>query len=262
MMRHRHLAIPVVLFLAVRGVSQEKTPNFSGTWRINFQKSHPSGPPPEDGRVKIEQNGSNLAITMLFRFKGVDDVMRFRHVIGSSDDQNELHGGSMKISSHWDGSTLKLDSVVMYGKDPLRLIDLWFLSADGQSLTHQEHHQYMDEPAGDELFVYDKQPDGSWEPPSASKPAQEVYKNIQILSGLPASKLPALMQSFTQSLGVDCTHCHVANESPKDDKPAKATARRMLKMVGQINDDNFPDTQKVSCWTCHRGNVKPEATPK
>jgi hypothetical protein len=262
MMRYKLFAISIAVLLTARGVSQEKPPNFSGTWRINFQKSHPSGPLPEDERVKIEQNGSDLNMILIVRTKGVDDLMRFHYVIGSSDNQNELHGGSMKSSSHWEGGTLKVDSVVMYGKDPLKLADLWFLSADGQTLTFQEHHQYKDEPAGDELFDYDKQPDGSWEPPSASQPAEEVYKNIQALRGVPASQLPLVMTSFTVSLGVDCTHCHVANEFPKDDKPAKVMARRMLKMVQEINEKNFSSGQRVSCWTCHRGNVKPESSPK
>ncbi len=102
-------------------------------------------------------------------------------------------------------------------------------------------------------FTQDKQP---------PKPAEEVYKNIQVMKGVPAPRLMGAMQFFTKSLGVECSYCHVPNEFDKDDKAPKNTARKMLKMVHQVNGDNFPDNQVVSCWMCHRGNPKPEAFPK
>lgn len=94
------------------------------------------------------------------------------------------------------------------------------------------------------------------------RPAEQVYKNIQVMKGVPASRLPMAMAFFARSLGVDCVHCHVPNEFEKDDKAAKGTARRMLTMVHHINDDNFAPDHPISCWTCHRGNVKPESFPK
>jgi hypothetical protein len=72
----------------------------------------------------------------------------------------------------------------------------------------------------------------------------------------------SVMMLFTKWLGVECNYCHVPNEFEKDDKPAKGTARKMLNMVHQINDANFPTNRVVSCWMCHRGNSKPEAFPK
>ncbi|HEY6392639.1 MAG TPA: c-type cytochrome [Bryobacteraceae bacterium] len=102
-------------------------------------------------------------------------------------------------------------------------------------------------------FTQDKQP---------PKPAEEVYKNIQVMKGVPAPRLMGAMQFFTKSLGVECSYCHVPNEFDKDDKAPKNTARKMLTMVHQINGDNFPNNQVVSCWMCHRGSAKPEAFPK
>ena len=96
----------------------------------------------------------------------------------------------------------------------------------------------------------------------APKPAEEVYKNIQVMKGVPAPRLMGAMQFFTKSLGVECSYCHVPNEFDKDDKTPKNATRKMLTMVHQINGDNFPDNQVVSCWMCHRGSVKPEAFPK
>src|SRR5262245_47821823 len=51
------------------------------------------------------------------------------------------------------------------------------------------------------------------------KPAEQVYKNIQVMKGMPASRLMSAMNRLAQSLGVDCSHCHVPDALDKDDKP-------------------------------------------
>jgi len=103
-----------------------------------------------------------------------------------------------------------------------------------------------------------------------TRPAEQVYKNIQILKGLPANQLVALMKSFTRALGVRCEHCHVTapgSDIPgfgafsKDDLEAKQTARKMLGMAGSIQRDFFDGKQGPTCWTCHRGSTKPELEP-
>ncbi|HJQ68227.1 MAG TPA: photosynthetic reaction center cytochrome c subunit family protein [Blastocatellia bacterium] len=95
--------------------------------------------------------------------------------------------------------------------------------------------------------------------PPQDKTAEQVYKNIQVLNGVPAAGLMRGMNFFTKSLGVDCTHCHVPNEFEKDDKPAKLTARKMYRMSQLVRKEL--NVGKVTCYTCHRGHVQP-AAPK
>ena len=98
-----------------------------------------------------------------------------------------------------------------------------------------------------------------------NKPAEEVFKNIQILKGMPAARLLKVMElGYAKSLGVNCAHCHVVDQWEKDDKPAKQVTREMIKMVGGINNDYLKniknlksETPIVNCTTCHRGQVKP-----
>lgn len=93
-----------------------------------------------------------------------------------------------------------------------------------------------------------------------NKPAEEVFKNIQLLKGMPAIRVLRVMQmGFSASLGVDCTHCHVADQWEKDDKEAKQTARKMWTFVAKVNQDLKQSIGKgtVNCTTCHRGQVKP-----
>lgn len=96
-------------------------------------------------------------------------------------------------------------------------------------------------------------------------PAGEVFKNIQQYKGVTAARLVRIMDyGFTRSLGVDCTHCHVANQWEVDEKVTKQIAREMSKMLGAINADylkkipNLRSTNpSVNCTTCHRGQTRP-----
>jgi len=93
------------------------------------------------------------------------------------------------------------------------------------------------------------------------KKAEEQFKNIQALKGIPADQLIPAMQFIRASLGVECEFCHVQGAFEKDDKKPKQTARKMMEMMFAINKDNFEGHRKVTCYSCHRGSADPVATP-
>jgi photosynthetic reaction center cytochrome c subunit len=97
--------------------------------------------------------------------------------------------------------------------------------------------------------------------PAGSKKAEEQFKNIQVLKGIPADQLFPTMQFITASLGVECDFCHVQNAFEKDDKKTKQTARKMMEMMFALNKDNFEGHREVTCYSCHRGSPKPLAIP-
>jgi hypothetical protein len=99
--------------------------------------------------------------------------------------------------------------------------------------------------------------------------------NLKVLdSALDARELMTVMRGFTQALGVRCQHCHVFEgndpnnlsrfDFANDDKREKRMARSMVKMAEAINRDfpressaSPPDSAKVTCYTCHRGEKRP-----
>ena len=93
------------------------------------------------------------------------------------------------------------------------------------------------------------------------KKAEQQFKNIQVLKGVPAEEIFPTMQFITASLGVECEFCHVQNAFEKDDKKTKQTARKMMEMMFAINQDNFEGHREVTCYSCHRGNAHPQAIP-
>lgn len=106
---------------------------------------------------------------------------------------------------------------------------------------------------------------GQTEPvkPTASKikMAEEAYKNVQSLKGIPADQVVPSMQFITYSLGVECSFCHVEGAFEKDDKKPKQIARKMIQMMFAINHENFEGKREVTCYSCHRGSSHPLATP-
>ena len=94
--------------------------------------------------------------------------------------------------------------------------------------------------------------------PASSKEerAEQKYKNIQLLKGLPSDRLLKVMFAFKSSLGVDCTYCHIKDQFDKDDKPTKQTARKMIQLVRDTNA-KLGFTNRVTCFTCHRGQTRP-----
>jgi len=96
---------------------------------------------------------------------------------------------------------------------------------------------------------------------TGTKKAEEQFKNIQVLKGIPADQLFPTMQFITASLGVQCDFCHVQGAFEKDDKKTKQAARKMMEMMIAINADNFDGHRAVTCNTCHNGTTKPQAIP-
>lgn len=98
-------------------------------------------------------------------------------------------------------------------------------------------------------------------PEDSTKPAEQVFKNIQALKGTPANQIIPAMQFISNSLGVECQFCHVQGAFDKDDKKPKLTARKMIEMQKAINHENFNDHTAVTCFSCHRAAESPVAVP-
>jgi len=98
-------------------------------------------------------------------------------------------------------------------------------------------------------------------PEQSTKPAEQQFKNIQVLKGVPADEVVPAMQFISSSLGVQCEFCHVRGAFEKDDKKPKQVARKMIEMQMAIDHDNFKGEQAVTCFSCHRGAENPVAVP-
>ncbi len=96
--------------------------------------------------------------------------------------------------------------------------------------------------------------------------AEEVFKNVRVLKGIPVDDFMATMGVMSAAVGFDCSECHIGAGTEKVDWAAdtqkKIVARRMVTMMQTINKENFSGRQMVTCWSCHHGRDRPATTPQ
>ena len=90
----------------------------------------------------------------------------------------------------------------------------------------------------------------------------KAYNNY-ITHDFQSEELPEILK-ICKELGIKCSHCHDIDDASKDTQE-KEIARGMMKLTKSLNASfNTVSTEHenyktyVSCWTCHRGNLKPE----
>jgi len=104
------------------------------------------------------------------------------------------------------------------------------------------------------------------QPPAAGPLlSDQVFKNVQVMKGIPVDQFMATMGFFSASLGMSCEDCHMADDRDWSgfaaDNARKRRARQMIQMMQKINADNFGGRQMVTCWSCHRGADAPRTVP-
>jgi len=108
---------------------------------------------------------------------------------------------------------------------------------------------------------------------AAVKPRLQKDRNLKVLPiDISDIKLDSIMQTYNIALGVKCNFCHVPMKNIPDSldyisdaEPMKENARKMMRMVININKTNFyfDENQRpeylntVTCKTCHRGHEFP-----
>ena len=97
-------------------------------------------------------------------------------------------------------------------------------------------------------------------------PAEKVFKNIQVLKGVPVDEFLGSMGFISNALAVNCTYCHLGEggggwDEYAKDNPKKIMARTMMVMVNTINKTHFGGRQAITCFSCHRGADRPKPTP-
>ena len=83
-------------------------------------------------------------------------------------------------------------------------------------------------------------------PNAQQKPlmAEDVFKNVQLLRGIPVKEFMDTMGFFSAATGMNCIDCHSPQAADSldayaIDTPLKQTARKMMIMVNMLNKGNF-----------------------
>lgn len=99
--------------------------------------------------------------------------------------------------------------------------------------------------------------------------ADSVFLNLLTFNGaqrLKVSHFLAVMNYWSEALGVSCTHCHNTAMWESEEKPQKQIARDMY-LLRQLSNEQILYSVKnvhqpagqINCGTCHRGKIRPDS---
>jgi len=97
--------------------------------------------------------------------------------------------------------------------------------------------------------------------------AETVFKNVQVLKGIPVDEFLDTMGMFAAATTKDCSGCHAPEvvignrEAFARQTPMIQRARQMVGMVNTINQNYFGGARRVTCYTCHSATAVPTRVP-
>jgi hypothetical protein len=97
--------------------------------------------------------------------------------------------------------------------------------------------------------------------------AEAVFKDIQVLKGIPVDEFMDTMGMFAAATTKDCTGCHApeiltgSREAFAKPTPMIQRARQMTVMMNTINRNYFGGQRRVTCYTCHSATSSPQRVP-
>lgn len=107
---------------------------------------------------------------------------------------------------------------------------------------------------------------GQTAPQEKAVMSEELFKNVQVLKGIPVDEFLDTMGMFSSATGLNCTDCHVEESGGSwaryaDDNQLKRTARGMMLMVNTVNRSYFGGRRVLTCYSCHNGGRRPRVIP-
>ena len=112
-----------------------RRPDFTGNWKVNYERSVLRVPPPKNVLVKIEHREPSLIQKMLFTdAEGNDQQMTFKYETGA-ETANSVNGAAARTRTWWEGLELVIETRMKLADRELHFKDCWSLSDDGRILT-------------------------------------------------------------------------------------------------------------------------------
>ena len=151
-------ALTVLALAGVAVAQDEKRPNFTGTWKMNPEKSdYGRLPKPTKFDRKIVHADPSVNLTSTFGTPQGEVVTEFKYSTDGKESSNSVRGTEVKSIGKWEGPTLVINSKrgAANGVE-ITTAERWTLSEDGKSMmVHTTIVTPKDETKT--LVFYDKQ---------------------------------------------------------------------------------------------------------
>jgi len=143
------LLLPTLAALALSAIA---SPNFSGHWKLNVEKSKLDDPYQEERTV--DHKDPDLTVSLKAVSDGEEEESTAKYRTDRKETRNMLDGDPLFTTAHWDGDALVFESQIIGDTDTIEFHDRWTLSSDGKILT-VTRKQKVGRDERDLVFVFD-----------------------------------------------------------------------------------------------------------
>ncbi|HLH00305.1 MAG TPA: hypothetical protein VKX49_28630 [Bryobacteraceae bacterium] len=140
------------------GASAATHANYSGTWKLNIEKSDFGPLPPSNSRTDIIQHTDPM-----LKDSVSDDGAQGKqeYVLAMTTDGKEAtnKAGELEVknTASWDGANLVVDTKLSFQGTDVAVKATWVLSPDGKTLTQNAHITAGALGEADQKFIFEKQ---------------------------------------------------------------------------------------------------------
>ncbi len=269
---HRKMLIVAVAALATAWVSiAQQKPDYSGTWKLNLNKSDFGPVPGPSSRTDvIEQKSDTITInvteiidqdTKHYTFKYVPDGKEVTIPAEAPGAHPTPDVTMQSISASWDGPVLVVNQKLLYGDAPVTGASRYSLSSDGKVLTIDSSYSSQ---MGDatRTFVYDKADSSAagasaaMTPPTASSASDPSSTTA---SSMAASATGSEKPNLSGTWVLDVAKSDFGQMPPPDNRTdtiddKNPSIKIAVNQTGQMGEMNFTmdlvaDGNTVAKWT-------------
>jgi hypothetical protein len=120
-------------------MSEDMSPDFSGVWRADLEKSRLGDALLKAIVVKIDHTGPELVVEVVMtKADDTRDHTAFRCQATGTETTQSMRGAQMRSRTRWVGDELLIESWVTLGGRESHFRDYWSLSPDARTLI-MEH---------------------------------------------------------------------------------------------------------------------------
>ncbi len=205
-MRSKVIFAATVIVAFTASLAAQSKPNFSGTWKLNVEKSDFGVLPPSNSRTDVvDHQDPNLKINV--SDDGAQGQQNYTLVMTTDGKEalNKPGGLEMKSVASWNTNNLVVNTKLQFQGSDVAIKTSWALSDDGKTLTESAH---LESPMGetDQKMVFEKQEGGATavagvKPAAVAAPASGAKPNY---SG--TWKLNVAKSDFGPIPGPDSAH--------------------------------------------------------
>jgi hypothetical protein len=124
-----------VIAMAANMAAAEK-PNFSGTWKLDVDKSSFGPMPPLTSLMRtIEQKDPDITVKEASTGPQGEQNLSFKYSTDGKETINTYMGNELRSKAGWDGRTLVVHNNIDVGGEKVTSTEKWTLSDDGKTFN-------------------------------------------------------------------------------------------------------------------------------